>query len=167
MKNVDVSGTVAYRYNDYEEGNVNNNYKIAVNLKSKVTDDVTFNSRVIAGNQTNAGEVSLNTNTTDSNVNAFLSEANFAYSGLSNSIVTVGKQGIATPFTIARDSIGNESTGTGIVGNTSLGMISLAGGYFNQTNFNNNDASLTNINGKDLYFVAANLAVAGIVLDAA
>ena len=48
IKNVDVTGTAAYRYNDYEgTSKANNNYKIATSLKSKVNDDVTFNSRVI------------------------------------------------------------------------------------------------------------------------
>ena len=84
IKNVEVSGTVAYRYNDYEEstatgdgtgthprgntdksigGDSTNNYKAAINLGVKVNDDVKFNSRLIAGNQTNAGEKVLNTQT--------------------------------------------------------------------------------------------------------
>ena len=60
IKNVETSGTVAYRYNDYEESTSStdiadkgsdstNLYKIALNLKSKVNDDVVFNSRFIAG----------------------------------------------------------------------------------------------------------------------
>ena len=180
IKNVDVSGTVAYRYNDYEESTSNANknksvgadssnyYKVAINLKSKVTDDVTFNTRIIAGDNTNAGEVGLNTQTdADSNVDVFLSEANFVYTGVANSSFTVGKQGIATPFTLSRDALGNEATGTGIVATTNVSVVSLAGGYFNQTNFNNNDAGLSNVDGADLYFVAANLNLAGITIDTA
>jgi hypothetical protein len=177
IKNVEVSGTVAYRYNDYEENNsskkgdssTSNNYKMAINVGTKVNDDVKFNSRFIAGNKANAGEVSLNTQAdSDSNVDAFLSEVNFSYTGIQNTIVTVGKQGITTPFTLSRDSIGNEATGTGIVAATHYGdMVSLTGGYFNQTNFNNNDGGLGSIDGSEaLYYVTGTLAYAGMTLDA-
>jgi hypothetical protein len=177
IKNVEVSGTVAYRYNDYEENNsskkgdssTSNNYKAAINLGTKVNDDVKFNSRFIAGNKTNAGEVSLNTQSdADSNVDTFLSEVNFSYTGVQNTIITVGKQAVVTPFTVSRDSIGNESTGTGIVAATHYGdMLSLTGGYFNQTNFNNNDGGLGTLNGSEgFYYVTGTLAYAGATLDA-
>ena len=180
IKNVETSGTVAYRYNDYEESTASTNiankgsdstnlYKIALNLKSKVNDDVVFNSRFIAGKQANAGEVALNTQDSgDSNVDVFLSEANFAYSGLQNSVISIGKQGITTPFTIARDSIGNESTGTGLVATTHFtDMLSLTAGYYNQTNFNNNDRGLgTLVGDEDLYYVSGNLAIANTTIDA-
>ena len=157
IKNVEVSGTVAYRYNDYEEStssaNANrsvgsdssNNYKAAINLGVKVNDDVKFNSRLIAGNQTNAGEKVLNTQTEgDENFDVFLSEANFDYTGVQNTVITLGKQGFTTPFTLSRDALGNEATGTGLVATTHMGdMVSLTGGYFNQTNFDNNDSSST------------------------
>jgi hypothetical protein len=177
IKNVEVSGTVAYRYNDYEENNsskkgdssTSNNYKAAINLGTKVNDDVKFNSRFIAGNKTNAGEVSLNTQSdADSNVDTFLSEVNFSYTGVQNTIITVGKQAVVTPFTVSRDSIGNESTGTGIVAATHYGdMLSLTGGYFNQTNFDNNDGGLGTLNGSEgFYYVTGTLAYAGATLDA-
>jgi hypothetical protein len=177
IKNVEVSGTVAYRYNDYEENNSNkkgdsstsNLYKAAINIGTKVNDDVKFNSRFIAGNKANAGEVSLNTQSdSDSNVDTFLSEVNFSYTGVQNTIITLGKQGITTPFTLSRDSIGNESTGTGIVAATHYGdMLSLTGGYFNQTNFDNNDGGLGTIDGSEsFYYVTGTLAYAGATLDA-
>lgn len=188
IKNVEISGTVAYRYNDYEEStsednrvlhpgaDSSNNYKAAINVSSKVNDDVTFNSRFIVGNQDNAGENVLNTQTDpDENFDAFLSEANFAYSGVQNSLFTLGKQGISTPFTLSRDALGNESTGTGIVATTHMGdMVSLTGGYFNQTNFNNNDGGLNptglaldDVKGsEDFAYVSGTLAFAGMTLDA-
>jgi hypothetical protein len=176
IKNVEVSGTVAYRYNDYEENNsskkgdssTSNNYKAAINLGTKVNDDVKFNSRFIAGNKANAGEVSLNTQSdADSNVDTFLSEVNFSYTGVQNTIITVGKQAVVTPFTVSRDSIGNESTGTGIVAATHYGdILSLTGGFFNQTNFNNNDGGLGTLNGSEgFYYVTGTLAYAGATLD--
>jgi ribosomal protein L30E len=179
IKNVEVSGTVVYRYNDYEENNssakddssTSNNYKVAINLSSKVNDDIKFNSRLIAGNQTNAGEVSLNTqSTSDDNVDVFLSEANFDYTGVQNSVITIGKQGVTTPFTLSRDSLGNEATGTGLVATTHMGdMLSLTGGYFNQTNFDNNDGGLGTvaIDGSESFaYVTGTVAYAGMTLDA-
>ncbi|MGB5791421.1 major outer membrane protein, partial [Poseidonibacter sp.] len=54
IKNVDVSGTAAYRYDDRsndDQTDANNysrnSYKIAVNLKSKINDDMTFNTKTI------------------------------------------------------------------------------------------------------------------------
>ncbi|QKF68247.1 Campylo_MOMP domain-containing protein [Arcobacter venerupis] len=180
IKNVEVSGSVAYRYNDYEENNssvkgdssTSNLYKAAINIGTKVNDDVKFNSRFIAGNKANAGEVSLNTQAdSDSNVDIFLSEVNFSYTGVQNTIITLGKQAVVTPFTISRDSIGNESTGTGVVAATHYGdLVSLTGGYFNQTNFDNNDGHALDTIGIDgsesFYYVTGTLAYAGATLDA-
>ena len=188
IKNVEVSGTVAYRYNDYEEStssaNANrsvgsdssNNYKAAINLGVKVNDDVKFNSRLIAGNQTNAGEKVLNTQTEgDENFDVFLSEANFDYTGVQNTVITLGKQGVTTPFTLSRDALGNEATGTGLVATTHMGdMVSLTGGYFNQTNFDNNDGGLnpsgaaaTAVDGSESFaYVTGTAAYAGVTLDA-
>ncbi len=140
IKNVDVSGTVVYRYNDINyddvrESSTDNNYKVAATLKSKVTDDVTFNSRFIVGGA-NGGFAGLDTqNAGDSNVDVELSWANFSYTGIANTTVIVGKQGVATPWTKAVDSDGSEQTGTGIVAMTTMGPVTAAAGYFNQTNF--------------------------------
>lgn len=177
IKNVEISGTAAYRYNDYEDMKVsnksaNNNYKVAANLKSSINDDLTFNSRVIIGDSTNP--TSLNTDGADSEASFGLSEVNFAYSGIQNTVVTAGKQGISTPFTIDRDAMGNEQTGTGLVATTNLGMVSLTGGYFNQTNIENTIGATTNetalsknlTGGEDLYFATANLTVENVTLDA-
>ena len=183
IKNVEVSGTVAYRYNDYEEStssaNANrsvgsdssNNYKAAINLGVKVNDDVKFNSRIIAGNQDNAGEKVLNTQTEgDENFDVFLSEANFDYTGVQNTVITLGKQGVTTPFTLSRDALGNEATGTGLVATTHMGdMVSLTGGYFNQTNFDNNDGGLGTvaIDGSESFaYITGTVAYAGMTLDA-
>lgn len=129
IKDVDVSGTVAYRYNDYESNRNHNNYKVATNISSKVNDDVTFNSRFLVES------FDMDTSSSaDSNVNVVLSEANFTYSGLANASLTIGKQGIDTPFTIARDAMGDETTGTGALATYTAGPVTFAGAYFNQTN---------------------------------
>ena len=156
IKNVDVSGSVVYRYNDYsndvvgKESAQTNNYKVGANLSSKVNDDLKFNSRFIIGNSANAGftqlgntanktQANIDNNTadlgdTDTNAEVSVSHVNFAYTGIKNTTVTAGKQGLATPWTVAIDSDGNEQTGTGILAMTTVGPVTLAGAYFNQTN---------------------------------
>ena len=146
IKNVDVTGSVVYRYNDYandqvaageDSDNTNtNNYKVALGLSSKVNDDVKFNSRFIVGSSTNAGLVELDSNNHDGQADVTLSNANFAYTGVKNTTVIVGKQGLTTPWTVAVDSDNNEQTGTGILAMSAIGPVTLAGAYFNQTNLN-------------------------------
>lgn len=166
IKNVDVSGTMAYRYNDYEGSTPSNNYKVTTTVKSKINDNLTANTRVIIGNG-DTNPASLKTFGADSEASFALSEANFSYTGIDNTVITAGKQAIATPFTISRDAMGNEQTGTGIVASTNLGMVSLTGGYFNQTNFSNGETyDISTLDGgEDTYFVSAILTVENIALD--
>ncbi|MDN5077460.1 major outer membrane protein [Aliarcobacter butzleri] len=153
IKNVETSGSVVYRYNDYnndrevngvklnDKSDTNNNYKIGLNLSSKVNDYVKFNSRFLVANE--SGDFAsgsnpsngLNTQTGgDSNVDVELSHANFAFTGIKNTTITAGKQGLTTPWTVAIDSDGNEQTGTGILALSTVGPVTFAGAYFNQTN---------------------------------
>lgn len=141
IKNVDVSGTVLYRYNDYNNdvksdrsADVNNNYKIGLNLKSKVNDDVTAVTRFIIGSDSNGLE-SLDTGKNgDTQVSVDLSQVYFSYTGLANTTINVGKQGLTTPWTVAIDADGDEQTGTGILALTNVGPVTFAAAYFNQTN---------------------------------
>lgn len=192
IKNVDVSGSVVYRYNDNSndivggESAQTNNYKVGLNLSSKVNEDVKFNSRFIVGNSANAGFVQLGNNAgtaanaanntsdaadTDENAEVSLSHAYFGYTGIQNTTVNVGKQGLTTPWTVAIDSDGNEQTGTGILALSTMGPVTLAGAYFNQTNLaESGDAvSQFNVNGEgdeDLATVGV-IGVAGpVTLDA-
>lgn len=153
IKNVEVSGSVVYRYNDYNndsKDNVSagkgsttqNNYKIGLNLSSKVNDYVKFNSRFIVGQPSSNGGAAGNggfatldsSGNGDQNVDVTLSHANFAFTGIKNTTVTVGKQGLATPWTVALDSDGNEQTGTGVLALSTVGPVTFGAGYFNQTN---------------------------------
>lgn len=177
IQNVDVSGTIAYRYNDYEEttggqdnSDSNNNYKIALSLKSKVNDDITANTRFIVGSSTNAGPASLSTHDNgDQNVDVSLSEVNFTYTGIKNTAITLGKQGLATPYSSHRDSMDNEQTGTGIVASTTWGPVTFAAAYFNQTNLNGSTEtpSAVSISGDENVIFAGVMAdFAGISVDA-
>lgn len=155
IKNVDVSGTVVYRYDDRSfkstnedtaTGNRNddvnsNNYKIGMNVKATVNDDVTAVTRFLVANHErgDAGFASLNnsevgTGEADANPSVTLSNVYFSYTGIANTTINVGKQGLTTPWTVAEDADGNEQTGTGILALTTVGPVTLAGAYFNQTN---------------------------------
>ncbi|MGH2279169.1 major outer membrane protein [Aliarcobacter sp. ERUVET-7] len=160
IKNVDVSGSVVYRYDNAGEGRVvntttgqrdttdRNRYKVGLNLSSKVNDYVKFNSRFIVGgadsgwattgakkNGTN-GYTGNNRNG-DGNVEVALSNAYFGFTAIPNTIVNVGKQGLTTPYTVAVDINGNEQNGTGILALSTFGPITAGAGYFNNTNVEN------------------------------
>ncbi|MCT7519955.1 major outer membrane protein [Aliarcobacter cryaerophilus] len=151
IKNVDVSGSVVYRYNNYDNSvgakqqTENNNYKIGLNLSSKVNDYVKFNSRFIVGSQDNGGFASLNSKKTsngaananaDGQADVSLSNAYFGFTAIPNTVVNIGKQGLTTPYTVATDINGNEQTGTGILALSTFGPVTAGAGYFNNTNLN-------------------------------
>lgn len=181
IKNVEVSGSVVYRYNDYNNdtaastsADTNNNYKVALNLSSKVNEDVKFNSRFVVGGA-DSGFASLKTDiNNDQNVGVELSHAYFGYTGLANTTVNVGKQGLTTPWTTAIDSDGNEQTGTGILALSTVGPVTLAGAYFNQTNIDQLDVSASAFNSskvsldgtKDIATVGAIATLGPVTADA-
>ncbi|WP_419673178.1 hypothetical protein [Aliarcobacter butzleri] len=79
----------------------------------------------------------------DANPEVRLSHANFAFTGIQNTTVIAGKQGLTTPWTVAIDSDGNEQNGTGILALSTVGPVTAGAGYFNQTNLDKSG----NING--------------------
>ena len=192
IKNVDVSGSVVYRYNDIQDDaakaskdGVNNNYKVGLNLSSKVNEDVKFNSRFLVANPFAAdgnfandnGSSALDTSSSDTNVDTQLSHANFAYTGLKNTTVTVGKQGLATPYTTPTMIDENEQNGTGIMALSTVGPVTLGAAYFNQTNLNAISDSALKVDGKatnasifdggeDIAAVAAIATFAPVTIDA-
>ncbi len=141
IKNVDVSGSVVYRYNNYDNSvgtktqPESNNYKIALNLSSKVNDYVKFNSRFIVGDRTDFASLSSKKDAAgDRNADVTLSQAYFGLTAIPNTVVNIGKQGLTTPYTVAVDINGNEHTGTGILALSTFGPITAGAGYFNSTN---------------------------------
>ncbi|WP_066403549.1 major outer membrane protein [Aliarcobacter cryaerophilus] len=162
IKNVDVSGSVVYRYDNMHNSEINSNpatrgngdsgvnkYKIGLNLSSKVNDYVKFNSRFIVGSPDDAGFVDLGSgrsNTaggpagnrgSDGQADVTLSNAYFGFTAIPNTVVNIGKQGLTTPYTVATDINGNEQNGTGILALSTFGPITAGAGYFNNTNLNN------------------------------
>jgi hypothetical protein len=178
IKGVETSGSVVYRYNDYKNDKTDktgnsNNYKIGANLSSKVNDDVKLNTRFIIGNPSGAATTDSGFATLDSsdngdqNVDVTLSQVYFGYTGLANTTVNVGKQGLTTPWTVAIDSDGNEQTGTGILAMTNVGPVTLAGAYFNQTNLHNSGQATGSFSGdEDIATVGAITTLGPVTLDA-
>jgi len=162
IKGVDISGTMVYRLNSYEAGASNtantNYYKLAVNVSSPINDDMKANIGVVSGNQANGDKVTLAN--AEGNADIFLTKANFSYSGITNTTVIVGKQGITTPFSTGVDSDGKINTGTGILALTNVGPVTLAGAVFNAIN---DDTFGTN--GEDLAAAAAIAKVGPVALD--
>ncbi|WP_418186330.1 major outer membrane protein [Aliarcobacter lanthieri] len=154
IKNVEVSGSVVYRYDNFGQDKINgvtkddakrsgeNNYKIGLNLSSVVNDYVKFNSRFIVGDSKHAGFASLkagrdgNTAGADGQADVSLSNAYFGFTAIPNTVINIGKQGLTTPYTVATDINGNEQTGTGILALTNVGPVTAGAGYFNNTNLN-------------------------------
>ncbi|MFY9105632.1 major outer membrane protein [Aliarcobacter cryaerophilus] len=147
IKNVDVSGSVVYRYNNSDNTantpsnqTENNNYKIGLNLSSKVNDYVKFNSRFIVGDKESGDFAKLNSSKEagsadgDTGADVSLSNAYFGFTAIPNTVVNIGKQGLTTPYTVAVDINGNEQTGTGILALSTFGPITAGAGYFNATN---------------------------------
>ncbi|MGJ0363934.1 major outer membrane protein [Aliarcobacter cryaerophilus] len=164
IKNVDVSGSVVYRYDNFHNEAINNagrgngdsgknNYKVGLNLSSKVNDYVKFNSRFIVGDQNSGGFASLGSGRqytsengvsgngtqnrgSDGQADVSLSNAYFGFTAIPNTVVNIGKQGLTTPYTVATDINGNEQTGTGILALSNVGPVTFGAGYFNNTNLN-------------------------------
>jgi hypothetical protein len=111
----------------------------------------------------------------DANVNTQLSQANFAYTGLKNTTVTVGKQGLATPYTTAVMIDENEQNGTGIMALSTVGPVTLGAAYFNQTNLNSSGDITSTVNAlspngnagsQDIAAIAAIATFAPVTIDA-
>ena len=170
IKDVDVSGSIVYRYNDYtDDKNVDNSkdysknyYKIATSLKSKVNDYVTATVRVVTGtgiddSDANFAAGGLDTrNGGDANPTVQVNQANFT---VKTDVATViaGKQGLTTPWTVAIDSDSNEQTGTGLLALVPAGPVTVAAAYFNQTNLNNVEVGGNDLDG------SANVATLGLL----
>ena len=159
IKGVETSGSVVYRYNNYDndvttptsDNDADNNYKIGLNLASKINEDVKLNTRFIVGSQTTGSFATMDTANADEQADVSLSNVYFGYTGIQNTTVNVGKQGLTTPWTVATDSDGNEQNGTGILALSTVGPVTLAGAYFNQHNVDaSTDAKVSNIGSLNL-----------------
>ena len=143
IKDVDISGSIVYRYNDYandvtDGSSTTNYYKIATSLKSKVNDYVTASVRVVTGTSltSDSGLIGLDTQAgSDANPSVNVTNANFTVKTDAATVIA-GKQGLTTPWTVAVDTDGNEQNGSGLLALIPAGPVTVAAAYFNQTNLN-------------------------------
>ena len=197
IKKVEVSGSVVYRYNDYNsdtnyatEGSdaqtgtggakngtssgttgtnatQNNNYKVGLNVAAPVNDFVKLNTRFLVSSGTGDFASLETSDNGDSNVDVELSNVYFGFTGIKNTTVNAGKQGLTTPWTVATQVDGNEQTGTGLLALSTLGNVTLAGAYFNQTNLHTSGNLAGTANGsEDIATVGTIVAVGPVTLDA-
>ncbi|RXJ94964.1 hypothetical protein CRU94_07455 [Arcobacter sp. AHV-9/2010] len=180
IKDVDVSGTVTYRYDNFgddktgKETSNANKYKINLNLSSKVNDYVKFNTRFnvaepgLKGSNDFASmdKVKGDKDTkNDLKPEVGLAHAYFGVNVIPNTTVNVGKQGLATPWTVATDNDGGEQTGTGIFSVTAVDNFVLGLAYFNQTNIDTakTDNGALELSGSEDIYAATLQANYGIV----
>lgn len=164
-----------------------NHYKAAMNLAAPVNDFVKLNSRFLvangngdfAGDSKSGGGLYTQGDTTlgsDSNVDVELSQVYFGFTGIKNTTINAGKQGLTTPWTVATQIDGQEQTGTGLLALSTLGNVTLAGAYFNQTNLGTSGNGLAdtaikyglenNVGSQDVATVGTIVAAGPVTLDA-
>jgi hypothetical protein len=147
IKGVDVSGMLRYRYDDTNNDTATNKastqtneYKMDLNIASKVNDMVTANVKIEAlGVNTTALDTAFGTDNTeqahttsdttgDRDVNLVVSKANFS-ANLGFATVIAGKQSVPTPM--VDNSVDDVTRGTGAVALVPAGPVTIAAGYFN------------------------------------
>jgi hypothetical protein len=120
IKGVDFSGYVRYRYTNGADNAESHAYKTVFKVKSKVNDSV--NAFIKVANESAVNDASGDADPTHAAVKC----ANFQFNVGGNTVI-VGKQGLQTPFAALSDQ-----QGTGIVAIAPMGAVTLAGGwYFN------------------------------------
>jgi len=170
IKGVDVTGTVAYRYEEAsaktgaEEGQ--NYYNAVIDVTVPAGDDLAMGLSFQAGDA-----ASLPTTTTqmvgnNSATVVHLTGANFTYTGLTNTSITAGLQAIPTPWTVASDAMGATHSGTGILAVSTFAPVTLVGAYFNQTDIDFTTNLAATNKGQDVVVAGAILNIAGVNAEA-
>ena len=190
IKNTSIVGYATIRYDDRNRDDntgsneyTQNNTKAAVVLTSKINDNLsyTYAAAFLGGSDTsstNRDEDGVSKETGVSNYlggNIYTVYNNFTYTGIANTTVIFGTQALDVPQTNAVDVISGTQEGTGIAAVTTLGPVTLVGGYMNETNIANGDqvsklgvaqADVDAVNKAGLVILQAKAKVANISLDA-
>jgi hypothetical protein len=165
IKGVDVTGTVAYRYEEASKASntaagkeeQHNYYKAAMDMTVPAGDDLSMGLSFQAG-MADLGHTAQG-NGGGTGVDVQLTGANFTYTGLTNTSITAGLQAIPTPWTVAADAMGTTHKGTGILAVSTFAPVTLVGAYFNDTDI----ADLNTVNkSQDIAVVGAILNIAGV-----
>ncbi len=180
IKGVDISGTVAYQYNDRSSDNTTvdangdnlhpnitrNSYKAAITLKANATDDITVVTKTIIGGGTAANDmVNVDAGGSDAQATFGLSQANFVYTGIANTTFIAGKQAVPSPFAVQADATGDEDTGNGLTAVVNAGPVTVAGTYLQNTNFTSATGAGLDVSGQALYGLGVMGNVGPVSLD--
>ena len=164
IKGVDVTGTVAYRYEEASRASATvpgneestNNYNAVIDMSVPAGDDLAMGLSFQA-NGMGLDNTSAAAGGTAANVQ--LTGANFTYTGVANTSITAGLQAIPTPWTVAADPMGTIHAGTGILAVSTFAPVTLVGAYFNDTDISDlNNAN----NSQDIAVAGAILNIAGV-----
>lgn len=130
--NFDVFGYAQVRYNDSDISGSNYTHKEVLGASGKLTDDISY---MFAG-------ANLEIDPTNGGVpySTLLMVYNyFTYTGIENTTISAGKQGVDTPLTVVYDPATATSEANGLSLSTKLGDVNLFAAYFASTNFNYGD----------------------------
>jgi len=139
--NIDVFGYAQVRYDDRStDANTGNSidngssytHKEVLGLTGKISDDLSY---MFAGAQ-------LSSNQTDESIGyqGFLMVYNyFTYTGIKNTSISAGRQGLSSPLTVVYDPATATSEANGVSLTTKLGKATINAAYYSSTNFDLGD----------------------------
>ena len=153
IKNTDLSGYIRYRYTNGQDNAESNAYKTVFVTKSKVNDMVTAKLKIAGEGKTYNGDdkstVAVEVGGDADPDTTAVKEANFIFNLGGNTIIA-GKQGLVTPFADAGDQ-----QGTGIVGLFPVGPVTLAAGWYTNTDAKAGHYANTALTGANIGAIAA------------
>ncbi len=163
---VDVFGYVQLRYDENTQGSTNVSsytHKEVLGLTGKINDDLSY---MFAG-----ANLKTDASNTNANYNSFLMVYNyFTYTGIENTSISAGRQGLDTPLTVVYDPADATSEATGLNLTSKLGPVTINAARFSSTNFGLKDVYSnpgTTITGSETYSHLGLSGTAGpVALDA-
>jgi len=161
--NFDVFGYAQVRYDDSNTKGSTFTHKEVLGASGKLTDDISY---MFAG-------ANLEVDDTSGGVpySSLLMVYNyFTYTGIENTSISAGKQGVSSVLTVSYDPATATSEANGVNLTTKLGTTNLNAAYFANTNFNFGDAvgifPGTTITGGESYIQAGlNTKIGDVSLD--
>jgi hypothetical protein len=130
--NFDVFGYAQVRYNDSDTNGSNYTHKEVLGASGKLTDNISY---MFAG-------ANLEIDPTNGGVpysDLLMVYNYFTYTGITNTAISAGKQGVDTQLTVVYDPATATSEANGVSLSTKLGDVKLQAAYFANTNFNLGD----------------------------
>lgn len=131
---VDVFGYVNIRYDDINVkntgANANSNtytHKTVLGASGNINDDLTYTGAVT--------EFQADTGAANYAASTLMVYNYFTYTGIANTAISAGRQGIASPLTVVYDPATGTSEGNGIVATSKVGPVSLTAVYFSGHDF--------------------------------